>query len=164
MAYWAACRLHPNRTALALYCLNLKGYEVYCPRLRERRMLRGRRVEVLLPLFPGYTFLRVVTGWWQARWAPGTCGLVMDGATPAKVPDAVMAEIRSRERKGASTLPPQLRAGYRVCVLRGPFRDQLAIYAGMSGRDRVAVLLRLLGGMQRATLAQGDIEMITSDL
>jgi hypothetical protein len=86
MVYWAACRLQPYRTALALHFLNLQGYEVYCPRLREPRELRGRRVEVLLPLFPGYTFLQVVTGWWQARWAPGTCGLVMDGTTPAKVP------------------------------------------------------------------------------
>src|ERR1700716_1730452 len=97
MTYWTACRLQANRAALALHFLTLQGYEVYCPRLRELRALRGRRVEVLLPLFPGYTFLRVVTGWWQARWAPGTCGLVMDGATPAKVPDAVIAEIRSRE-------------------------------------------------------------------
>jgi hypothetical protein len=83
----------------------------------------------------------------------------MDGATPAKVPDAVIAEIRSRERKGASTLPPQLRAGYRVCVLRGPFRDQLAIYAGMSGRDRVAVLLRLLGGERRILLHRFEVDI-----
>ena len=140
MAYWAACRLQPHRTALALHVLTIQGYEVYCPRLRERRLVRGRWAEVLLPLFPGYTFLRVVTGWWQARWTPGTCGLVMDGATPAKVPDAVIAEIKSREREGAIELPPKLRSGDRVRVLRGPFRDHLAIYAGMSGRDQIAVL------------------------
>jgi hypothetical protein len=70
----------------------------------------------------------------------------MDGATPAKVPDAVIAEIRTRERQGAIDLPSNLRPGERVRVVRGPFRDQLAIYATMSGRDRVAVLLRLLGG------------------
>jgi transcriptional antiterminator RfaH len=159
MAYWTACRLQPNRTTLALHVLNLQGYEVYCPRLRELRVLRGRRVEVLLPLFPGYTFLRVVTGWWQARWAPGTCGLVMDGAIPAKVPDAVIAEIKSRERKGAIELPAKLRPGDRVRVLLGPFRDHLAIYAGMSGRDRVAVLLRLLGGERRILMHRSDVEM-----
>jgi transcriptional antiterminator RfaH len=159
MAYSTACRLQPNRTALALHCLNLLGYEVYCPRLRELRVLRGRRVEILLPLFPGYTFLRVVTGWWQARWTPGTCGLVMDGATPAKVPDAVIAEIRSREREGAIELPPKLRPGDRVRVLRGPFRDHLAIYTGMSARDRVAVLLRLLGGERRILLNRSDVDM-----
>jgi transcriptional antiterminator RfaH len=159
MAYWTACRLQSNRTALALHCLTVQGYEVYCPRLHERRVLRGRGVEVLVPLFPGYTFLRVVTGWWQARWAPGTCSLVMDGEIPAKVPDAVITEIRSRERKGAIELPPKLRPGDRVRVLRGPFRDQLAIYAGMSGRDRVAVLLRLLGGERLIGLHRSDVEI-----
>jgi hypothetical protein len=34
--------------ALALHCLTLHGYEDYCPRLRELRVLRGRRAEVLL--------------------------------------------------------------------------------------------------------------------
>jgi transcription antitermination factor NusG len=113
-----------------------------------------------MPLFPGYAFLRVVTGWWQApRWTPGTCGLVMHGETPAKVSKAVIAEIRSRERKGAIELPPKLLWGDRVRVLRGPFRDQLAIYAGMSGRDRVAVLLRLLGGEHRILLPRSDVEI-----
>jgi transcription antitermination factor NusG len=149
--------LQPTRTALALHCLTLEGYEVYCPRLRELRRDHGRRVEVLLPLFPGYTFLRVVTGWWQARWTPGTCGLVMDGATPAKVPDAVIAEIRSRERKERSRRHPDcVRAiGCASCAAR----DQLAIYAGMSGRDRVAVLLRLLGGERRIFLHRSDVQI-----
>ena len=86
------------------------------------------------------------------------CGLVMDGTAPAKVPDAVIAEIRSREREGAIELPPKVRPGDRVRVLRGPFRDHLAIYAGMTGRDRVAVLLRLLGGERRILLPRCDIE------
>ena len=68
MAYWTACRLQPSRTALALHCLTLQGYEVYCPRLRDLRVLRGRRVEVLLPLFPGYTFLRRAGRLVRAAW------------------------------------------------------------------------------------------------
>jgi hypothetical protein len=83
----------------------------------------------------------------------------MDGSTPAKVPDAVVAEIRSRERKGAIELPSKLRPGDRVRVWRGPFRDQPVIYAGMSGRDRVAILLRPLGGERRILPHRGDVEI-----
>ena len=82
----------------------------------------------------------------------------MDGAIPAKVPDAVIAETRSREREGVIELLPKLRPGDRVRVLRGPFRDQRGIYAGMSGRDRVAVLLRLLGGERQILLHRSDVE------
>jgi alkylation response protein AidB-like acyl-CoA dehydrogenase len=53
MAYWAACRLQPHRTALALQVLGLRGFETYCPRLRERRARQGRLHEVIKPLFVG---------------------------------------------------------------------------------------------------------------
>jgi hypothetical protein len=58
--FWACAQLEPNRTALALHCLALNGFEVYCPRLREQRRSRGRKIVRTPPLFPGYTFVLVV--------------------------------------------------------------------------------------------------------
>src|SRR5262245_8462616 len=98
MGYWACAQLEPNRTALALHCLGLAGFETYDPRLREQRRRHGRKVSVTPSLFPGYAFVLIVSGWWDARWAAGVRRLVMDGLQPARVPDAVISEIRSRER------------------------------------------------------------------
>src|SRR5215472_15695850 len=100
MGYWACAQLVPNQTALALHCLGLAGYEVYCPRLREYRRSYGRKIEVRPPLFVGYCFVLVVSGWWNARWSPGVIRLVENSGVPARVPDAIIAEIRSRERGG----------------------------------------------------------------
>jgi transcriptional antiterminator RfaH len=87
---------------------------------------------------------------------------VMDGIVPARVPDAVVEEIRGRERGGVIELPRRLlKPGDRVRLLTGPFQGHLAIYAGMSGSERVAVLLQILGGQQRVTLARRDIEAVT---
>jgi hypothetical protein len=48
----------------------------------------------------------------------------MDGPVPARVPDAVISEIRSRERGGLVELPKlRLEPGARVRVLQGP-RDE----------------------------------------
>jgi hypothetical protein len=81
----------------------------------------------------------------------------MDGSKPARVPDPVIDEIRSRERGGLVELPkpPASRPGDPVRVLRGPFADHLALYVGMKPRERVEVLLALLGGQQRVTLGAG---------
>jgi transcriptional antiterminator RfaH len=162
VAFWAVARLELHRERLAQHFLEVAGYEVYVPRLRERRRRNGRLIETRPLLFPSYGFLRVVNGWWQARWAPGTCGLIMDGGQPARVSDAVIAEIRSRECDGLIELPqrPPLRPGDAVRVLRGPFVGHLAIYAGMKPRERIEVLLALLGGRQRVTLARGDVEAL----
>jgi transcription antitermination factor NusG len=86
----------------------------------------------------------------------------MDGAVPARVPDAVIDEIRSRERGGLIELPepPTVRLGDAVRILRGPFEGHLAIYHGMKPRQRVEVLLSLLGSRQRMTLAADAVEAV----
>jgi transcriptional antiterminator RfaH len=162
MPYWCAARLQPHREALALHCLGLGGFTVYYPRLRDQRFRHGRKVELRPPLFPGYAFISVVSSWWAARWAAGVINLIMDGAAPARVPDAVIAEIRGREVGGLIELvpPASLRRGVRVRILRGPFSGHLAIFADMKPRQRVEILLQLLGGEQRMTLAKKDIEVV----
>jgi transcriptional antiterminator RfaH len=142
----------------------LAGYTTYLPRLRQHRVSRGRRLESTPALFPGYCFVLIQMQWHAARWAPGVTRIVLDGATPAKVPDAVIAEIRSRERGG---LPAKLRRGDAVRVLRGPFEGRLALYQEQTARERVAVLLALLGGRQRVTLPGGrggGLEGLSSDV
>ena len=163
MPYWACARLEPHRERVALYHLSLAGFSTYLPRLREWRRSHGRRIEVRPPLFPGYCFIQIELQWHTARWAPGVVRLVLDGVQPARVPDTVISEIKSRERNGLIELiKPPLRRGARVKILHGPFRDHLAIFADMKPRERVEVLLQILGGEQRLELARTDIEVISS--
>jgi hypothetical protein len=105
MSYWTAAQLQPNRERLALHMLTQERFTVYAPRLRERRTIRGRREGSEVPLFPGYCFVSIALQWHAARWCPGVVRLVMDGLQPAKVPDAVIEEIRGRERNGAIEPP-----------------------------------------------------------
>jgi transcriptional antiterminator RfaH len=162
MGYWAVSRLAPNREQLALHCLALAGFETYLPRLRERRVFHGRKLETRPPLFPGYCFVLIELQWSAARWAPGTRGLIMDGQVPARVPEPVIAEIHRREVDGLVEVPkPSFRRGDRVRLLAGPFQGRLAIYVGMSSAERVAVLLQVLGGQHRVTLARRDIEAVS---
>jgi transcriptional antiterminator RfaH len=160
--YWCAARLLSKREAYATHCLGVAGFTTYLPRLRERRTVRGRKVDVRPPLFPGYIFILIVLQWHAARWAPGVAHVIMDGVTPARVPDGVIDEIRSRERDGLIELPkpPGLTRGDRVRIVRGPFSDHLALYQGQTSHDRVAVLLQLLGGRQRTELPASAIERV----
>jgi len=160
--FWAVVQLQPQREAFALSMLARADFTVYAPRLREWRTMPGKgQRQRELALFPGYAFLLVRLQWHAARWCPGVIRLVMDGLHPAKVPDAVIEEIRIREHNGAIEIPRrQLKAGDRVKILSGPFNGQLAIYAGMSGLDRVAVLLQILGGMVRVTVAREQVEAL----
>jgi len=161
--YWCCAQIEPYRERLALHCLRLNGFEVYCPRLREQVRNRGGRKIVRTPLlFPGYAFVLIVSAWWDARWSAGVRRLVMEGEHPAHVPDAVIAEIRSRERNGLVELPKPrgLTPGMRVKVLQGPLREQIGLLAALRPHERVLVLLQLLGGERPVELARSSIEAI----
>jgi transcription antitermination factor NusG len=160
MSYWCCAQLEHSRVHLALHCLRLAGYDTYAPRLRTYRISHGRRIEGRPLLFPSYVFVAIVAQWYAARWAPGVVRLLMTGDTmPARVPDAVIAEIKARERNGVVALPA-LRPGDRVTVTRGPLRGLEGLYAGQAPHERVAVLLALLGGQQRVTLPRDDVEAL----
>ena len=160
--YWACAQLEPQRERLATHCLALGGFEVYCPRLREQVRNRGRKIVRTPPLFPGYAFVLSVSAWWTARWSPGVRRLVMDGEQPARVPDEVIADIRSRERNGLVELPKPrgLMPGMKVRVISGPLHDQIGLLALLKPHERVLVLLQLLGGQQRVELARNAIEVM----
>jgi transcriptional antiterminator RfaH len=163
MSYWACARLVPHQERLALFHLERIGFATYLPRLRERRISRGRRIVVTPPLFPGYCFLTIETQWHAARWSIGILGLIMDGLRPARVPDDVISEIRARERGGLVELPkpPGPKLGDRVRVLVGPLQGQLGLYAGQRPHERVLVLLALLGGQQRVELPKDAVEVVS---
>jgi transcription antitermination factor NusG len=152
----------PQRERLALHCLGLAGYTTYLPRLRERRISHGRKIEVRPALFPGYLFLEITNGWWDARWSPGIAALLMSGDAPAVVPMHVILEIKSREVSGLVELPkPGLKPGARVRVVHGPLQGLPGLFVGMKPRARVELLLRLFGSEQRVILAKQDIEAIS---
>jgi len=157
--HWVCARLEPRREAVAQHFLRLAGYQTYFPQIREERLRRRRRVEVIAPLFPAYAFVLIEQQWRAARWSIGVAAIIMNGSAPAQVPDNVIDEIRKRERDGAVELPkpPSLRAGDPVRVLSGPFEGHWGLYAGMKPHERCEVLLALLGGQQRVELSRDAI-------
>ena len=157
MPYWAAAQLQPQRDGLALQCLRQAGFATYAPRLREHRHVHGRKVVHTPLLFPGYLFVLIELQWHTARWTPGVVRIVMNGSGPAHVPDGVIAALKARERGGLIELP-RFWPGDRVRIVRGPFTNHVGLYQGMKPRERIEVLLAVLGGSTRLTLPSDAVE------
>jgi transcriptional antiterminator RfaH len=166
MAFWAAARIRPQRERLALHCLKLSGFETYLPRTRERRIRGGRKVNEITALFPSYVFILIIEQWYAARFSPGVNNIIMDGERPARVPDGVISDLRSRERGGLIKLPAAPKAaalftaGDQLKVRSGPFTGLHGLYSGQAAHERILVLLQMLGTMRTVELAQGDVSRI----
>jgi transcriptional antiterminator RfaH len=157
MSYWACAQLEANRERLALHCLSLRGFEIYLPRLRVKHITAVRKTGVQAPpLFPCYAFVLIELQWHAARWSPGILRLVLDGDRPAKVPDKVISELKSRERNGLIELPtdPGFRRGDKVRIVRGPLTGLEGLVEGLRPQQRVEILLAVLG---RVGLGKTDI-------
>jgi transcriptional antiterminator RfaH len=161
MTYWCCAQLDQRRERLALSCLDLAGFSTYVPRIRGPR-------RTIAALFPSYAFILIEMQWHAARWTPGVWKLIMAGDEPARVPDRIVDELRSREgRDGLIRLLPkpaprlnggaQFQPGDQVRVINGPLTGLSALVQGMRGRQRVEVLLTMLGSLQRAELATADV-------
>jgi transcriptional antiterminator RfaH len=159
MSYWACAQLETRRENTALHFLSLNGFTAYLPRIRSQRIMPTRGVVASEPLFRGYAFIWIECGWWKARWSPGVIRLIAAGLEPEHVPDRIIEDLRRREVGGLVELPeaPRFRPGDRVRILRGPFADRLAIYASTRPRERVEILLAMLGSMQRVELPKSDV-------
>lgn len=147
MSYWTVVQTASSREEVAAEGLRRAGFETYLP----ITAVRDREV----PLFPCYLFAQVVDCWTPMASVIGVVRVLRDGDNPAHLPDRVVVDLHAREINGVVRLP-SLRRGQTVRLVRGPFRGHLAIYEGMSGRERERVLLTMLGQQVRTVIRVGD--------
>jgi len=150
-SHWYVAQTQPNAESKAVAHLGRQGFLTYLPRYLKRRR-HARRVDVIpVPLFPRYLFVEIdiaVQRWRSIYSTVGVSQLVCTGDTPTPVSDQVVTMLKARENaEGFIHLDhrPLFRLGDKIRVLEGVFRDCFGLYDGMSDRDRVTILLDLLG-------------------
>jgi transcriptional antiterminator RfaH len=155
---WHVVQVHVHAEAKAQMHLTRQGFATYLPRYLKRRR-HARRTEIVpAPLYPSYlfvTFNRSIHRWRAIQSTVGVARLVCNGDVPATIDDAIVDGLRSREdASGFIQLErrPQFATGDKVRVREGVFCDCLGLFEGMGDRERVAILLELLGRKVRVVL------------
>lgn len=157
-ARWYVVQTQVNCETKAALNLIRQGYEIYLPRYLKRRR-HARKVDfVARPLFPRYLFVAAdmaAQRWRSIQSTFGVSHLVTDGRGPAIVPEGIVSALKAREDlKGfvKMDVSPRFAPGDKVRVLAGVFMDSAGIFEGVADRDRVAILLEMLGGRVRVQL------------
>ena len=129
-----------------------QGFAIYLPRYLKRRR-HARRVEIVpAPLFPRYLFVastwRRSAGVRSSRRSASRSSSAT-ATSPAAVPAAVVAELQqARRRQGfcpARSRPQVSRPATRFASSTACSPTSLGLFEGMADRERVAILLDLLG-------------------
>jgi len=160
---WYCVRTATKQEARAAEQLRrLDGVDVFCPRIRFQRATRRGKVWFVEALFPGYLFARfdAVVSQKLVQYTNGVRGLVVFGGRPAPAPDEEIAALRAQlaGTDETKTITVGIRAGERIQVAAGPFMGLSALVTQvLPARDRVRILLDMLGRAVEAEIAQRDI-------
>lgn len=160
---WYLVYTKPRQEETALTNLARQGYGVYLPKVRQTRKRQGRRTAVVEPLFPRYLFISLdaqTDNWGPIRSTLGVASLVRFGHEPAKVPDDLVTFLQKQEGEGGLHVwaEPTFEAGDRVSVAEGVFQGYKGILLAKTSRERVVVLLDILGKQVRAQLPSAQLE------
>lgn len=163
MERWYVAQTHPHAEGQARAHLTRQGYRAYLPVYRKLRRHARRTDTVSAPLFPGYLFVWMdvaATRWRAIRSTLGVRRLICHGDDPIPVPAGVVEDIRAKEGPdGLVPLaePAPFTPGEAVTVTGGPLRDQSGWFQRMADRERVVVLLTMLGRPMSFTLPLGTV-------
>ncbi|HGG60131.1 MAG TPA: transcription/translation regulatory transformer protein RfaH [Gammaproteobacteria bacterium] len=160
---WYVIHTKPRQEARAEENLNAQGYEVYVPQIKIAKRRRGKWVDVVEPLFPRYAFIHLTA--YEDNFAPirstlGVSRLLRFGETPAVVPDSLIESLRAGEALSGGGFLESSRIfpkGAEVAIVDGPLAGIKGIVQCDSGKERVVLLLNMLGRETPTKVSRDDI-------
>ena len=158
MSKWYVVLTKPKQEERAEEHLTLQGGEVFLPRIQLEKVRKGKRTQVIEPLFPGYLFVNVkgceqLVG--SIRSTRGVRQLLRFGTTPLEVNPSLISDLKKRcghtEEPGQNIAQSEqtlFTPGQGIEITSGPFKDYQAIFKQFDGEHRAIILLNLLNQQQ----------------
>ncbi len=150
MKRWYVVNTLPHQEMRAVTNLRQQGYHAWLPSIfRSRR--HARRIDtVRTPLFPGYLFVELdidCEAWSSINGTFGVRRLICQRERPTAVPGSFMTALRETlDDKNSVAMPDMgLQPGTKVRMIAGPFVNCIGTLLSLAAKDRVALLLNVLG-------------------
>ena len=159
---WFAIQVISKREKAVTAILEYKGYELFVPTYKVRKVWSDRIKTLETPLFPGYVFCRiqgVPSGLIPST--PGVIRIVGQGNKPMPIPDDEIHALQQMiENKIDLTPFPYLNLGDRVTISHGPLAGISGIAVTMKSRQKLIVSVALI---MRSVMVEVDINDVSSE-
>lgn len=151
---WYALYTCANHEKKAAKEISRRGIESFLPVYKTTRRWSDRRVQIEMPLFPGYVFVHLaLCDRLKALLVPGVVRLVGFGGLPTALPDEQMETLRAGLDGVRAQPHPLLTVGKRVRIKRGPLAGMHGILLRRKGKFRLVISISVI---QRAMAVDVD--------
>ena len=148
--------------------LGRQEVETFCPMIRVEKIARGKRIEALEVLFPGYLFVQLGEASVSAtsiRSTRGVSHFVSSGGRPIKVPSGLIEQLQRRvseqEDQVMSSVP---KVGEKMTIMDGPFRGLDSVFYQPDGNNRALVLVTMLNQQVKASITFSSLAAVNDSV
>jgi len=143
---WYAVHTCPRHEKRVREHFEERGIEAFLPTYPAVHRWKDRRVQLELPLFPGYVFVRVaLNNRLRVVQVPSVLRFVGFGNTPAPIPNGELESLRGGLKDGVSAEPcPYLKLGDRVRIKSGPLQGAEGFLIRKKNAFRVVLSIDLI--------------------
>jgi len=161
---WYAVFTQPHRETRAATHLRYQGFRTFLP-LHRKTVRHARQFRTIrAPFLPRYLFVELTIGrdrWRSVNGTFGVTSLIMEHDRPKPVPFGVVEALAERvDAAGMLSMDPRLVPGQTVRIVTGPFAGLVGKLAALSERDRVNVLLDIMG--RRVAVAATRVGLVSA--
>jgi transcriptional antiterminator RfaH len=153
--YLVQCKLRQDERAEE----NLagQGYEIFRPKRKFEKIIRGKPMWVTESLFPGYLFIFLPreSNWGPLRSTRGVSRVVNFGGAPVAVDDSLIKQLQDRVEIDVKM---KLSLGDNVRIIDGAASELDAIFISMDGEERVILLIHFLNRQHQITVPMASID------
>lgn len=147
--------------------MDIPEIEIFNPKLKRTKYMRGRLREVVEELFPSYIFSRFnpVKYYHMIKYTGGVKRIIGDGSgNPYIVDNRIIELIKSKAKNGFILIEPSsfnVGTGEKVIIKEGPLKGFMGIFLKeLNARDRVLVLLNVMTYQARVEIEKGFLARV----
>jgi transcription antitermination factor NusG len=161
---WFAIYTRHQHEKMVAQILSAKGLQVFLPLYNSTRRWKDRTVQLTLPVFPGYLFLRgMEERRLQVVTTPGIVSILTVSGEPAVIPESEIEAVRKAIEWGNRVEPhPFLRCGDRVRVIAGPLQGVEGILVRKKNLYRLVLSVELLERSAAVEVDVASVERVAS--
>lgn len=154
---WYLVHVKSRAEKSAAVHLERLGLESFCPQLKQEKIIRRVRRDIMVPFFPGYVFVKFdpMFQYRAVQYSTGVRKIVTFGDTLARVDSSIIETLRERMTKGCVDVSnsSSFQAGQKVRIHEGPLQGFEAVFeCEMSDHQRVTLLLKTVAYQARVVV------------
>jgi transcriptional antiterminator RfaH len=156
MKYWLVATYKINDIKRAESNLSNQNFEYYLPKIKVKKSNSNFKEEIL---FPGYVFIKTrPEDYSLIKYTKGIKKIVKFGKNIPHLSDNEINSVKSIEKiSNSKPITSKINIGQESEVTDGPFKGTIVKICSLPSKDRIEVLLSILGSSRRVSILEKDL-------